>query len=336
MGEKISAVLIAKNEAKVIERCIKSVKGCDEIVVLDTGSTDKTVEIATSLGVKVETTEPVTPFHFANARNQAHDLASNDWILAIDADEVLRAGMMGLIRKALAKPEDATAFIITFTDRDMGTRKKKIYRKSVWQWRYRVHEQLFGGPDETVKFLEKVVFEHLPDPDKRARRAQNVELLKLTVQENPEYAGAYRLLGQETMLEKKYEEAIPLLATYIEKMEKDTLEKSEAMIRIGECYGKLKRLEDACKWFEYSTQVDPRRREPLYQAGWYMTENARTVSDLVIARDFLQRCIAIPLSAKPGTRLDEAVAWSAKPNRLLDLCNKEIERASEAARMAHK
>lgn len=336
MAEKISAVLITKNEAKVIERCIKSLKGVDEIVILDTGSTDKTVEIARSLGAVVKASEPISPFHFADARNLAHDSASNDWVLVIDADEVLRAGMIGPIRKALSDPGDATAFLVTFTDRGMGTRKKKIYRKSVWKWRYRVHEQLFGGKDEHIKFLEQVVFEHLPDPDKKVRRAQNVDLLKMTIQENPEYVSAYRMLGQELMLEKKYEEAIPLLATFVEKMNIDTLEKSEAMIRLGECYGKLKRLEDACRWFEYAFQTDPRRREPLYQGGWYMADNAKTVSDLIIARDFLQRCIAIPLSAKPGTRLDEAVAWSNKPNQLLSLCNREIDRASETAQKQHK
>ena len=139
--EKISAVLIVKNEQKVIKRCLKSVKDCDEIVVLDTGSTDRTVAIAEEMGAKVKVSEPVVPFHFANARNAAHDLASNDWIVAIDADEVLRAGMLAKIRavmkeQATKEPFDqVSAFNITFTDRGASTRKKKIYRKSAWNWK---------------------------------------------------------------------------------------------------------------------------------------------------------------------------------------------------------
>lgn len=329
MSEKISAVLITKNEGKVIERCMKSLKGLDEIAIMDTGSTDNTVEVAKSFGAKVGTSEPVSPFHFAAARNAAQELASNDWVLAIDADEVLRAGMMGPIRQALSNAGDATAFIITFTDRGRVTEKKKIYRKSVWNWKYRVHEQLTGGEDSTVQYLDNVVFEHLPDPNKKVRHEQNIELLKITVKENPEYIRAFKHLGQELMLEKCYEEAIPYLATFVEKTDEDALEKSEVMMHLGECYGELKKLNDACKWFDYAAQTDVRRREPLYRGGWFMIKNAQTVGDLMIARDFLQRCISIPIKAKPWTPLDQAYVWTFKPNQALTFCNEQIEKASK-------
>ena len=81
--EKISAVLIVKNEQKVIKRCLKSVKDCDEIVVLDTGSTDRTVAIAQEMGAKVKVSEPIVPFHFANATDfQTFQTAVTTWITA--------------------------------------------------------------------------------------------------------------------------------------------------------------------------------------------------------------------------------------------------------------
>ena len=86
----ISVCIIAKNEEKHISDCIKSVLPvADEIILLDTGSTDKTIEIAESFDkVKVYQTEWENDF--SKARNQCISYAKSDWILCIDADEILQ------------------------------------------------------------------------------------------------------------------------------------------------------------------------------------------------------------------------------------------------------
>jgi tetratricopeptide (TPR) repeat protein len=328
MNDKISAVLIVKNEQKTIARCLKSLVGCDEIVVLDTGSTDKTVAIAREMGAKVQVSAPLVPFHFANARNAAHELASNDWILTIDADEVLRAGMMGKIRTAMKDQEakdpfeKSSAFIVTFTDRGTITKKKKVYRKSTWGWKWRVHEQLHPlGTDVQESMLESVVLEHLPDADKAKRRGQNMELLKMTILETPEYVRAWKHLGQELMLDKEFQDAIPYLEHFVEKTSEGPLEKSDVMLRIGQCYGETKNYEEACRWFERAAQTDIRRREPLFNAAQYLMMKAPlSYGDLVMAIDFLKRCVAIPAASKPGSHLDQAWAWGNRPKQLLRTC----------------
>lgn len=84
---KISVVINTRNEEKNIERCLMSVKWADEIIVVDMESTDKTTEIAKKFGAKI--------FSFPNvgyvepARNFAIEKSSGDWILIIDADEVV-------------------------------------------------------------------------------------------------------------------------------------------------------------------------------------------------------------------------------------------------------
>ena len=81
---KISAVIIAKGEAKRIEACVASVSFCDEVVVLDSGSTDGTQALARALGARVvETDWP----GFVAQKNRAAAAAENDWVLSIDADE---------------------------------------------------------------------------------------------------------------------------------------------------------------------------------------------------------------------------------------------------------
>jgi len=83
---KISATIITYNEERNLPRAIESLRCCDEIVVLDSGSSDRTVELATKLGARV--IEGAWR-GFAGQKNFASDNASHDWILSIDADEAL-------------------------------------------------------------------------------------------------------------------------------------------------------------------------------------------------------------------------------------------------------
>ncbi|MBV8907185.1 MAG: glycosyltransferase family 2 protein [Acidobacteriia bacterium] len=83
---KISATIITFNEERNIARVIESLRCCDEILVLDSGSNDRTAEIATNLGARVVEAS----WHgYAAQKNIAAELASNDWILSLDADESL-------------------------------------------------------------------------------------------------------------------------------------------------------------------------------------------------------------------------------------------------------
>lgn len=81
---KISVVIITKNEERNIQRCIESVLFADEIIVYDSGSIDQTVSIARNLGAQVSVGDWMG---FGPTKRHAVSLASNDWILSIDADE---------------------------------------------------------------------------------------------------------------------------------------------------------------------------------------------------------------------------------------------------------
>lgn len=81
---KISATIITFNEERNIARVLESLRCCDEVLVLDSGSNDRTVEIATKLGARVVEAS----WHgYAAQKNIATELATHDWILSLDADE---------------------------------------------------------------------------------------------------------------------------------------------------------------------------------------------------------------------------------------------------------
>ena len=104
MREPLSVVVITFNNADTLERCLAAVDWADEIVVLDSGSTDATVEIAKRHGARIS----VHPFDdYGPQKQRAIDSASHDWILNLDADEVLSPGTREVIEEALVVPEVA-------------------------------------------------------------------------------------------------------------------------------------------------------------------------------------------------------------------------------------
>jgi glycosyltransferase involved in cell wall biosynthesis len=98
---KVSAVIIAKNEEKKIGNCLASLKWADEVIVIDGFSTDKTVEIARAHGARV--VQHAFTGKFADDRNLGLKEAKYDWVLAIDADDVIDSGFKAKLDETLSK-----------------------------------------------------------------------------------------------------------------------------------------------------------------------------------------------------------------------------------------
>jgi glycosyltransferase involved in cell wall biosynthesis len=104
MRKTLSVAMIAMNEEANLPRTLESVRWADEIIVVDSGSKDRTIEIAQSFGGK-------TSYHafggHGEQKNVALDLCTSDWILLLDADEVLSAELQDEIRRLLTCEDGA-------------------------------------------------------------------------------------------------------------------------------------------------------------------------------------------------------------------------------------
>lgn len=97
----LSVVIITFNEENNLARTLESVKWADEIIIVDSGSTDRTLEIATVYKAKVS----VEPWKgFAAQKNSAIEKATSDWILSVDADEVVTSDLRDAILRVIAAP----------------------------------------------------------------------------------------------------------------------------------------------------------------------------------------------------------------------------------------
>jgi len=114
---KVSLCMIAKNEAQNIGNCLHSVANfVDEVIVVDTGSTDRTAQIAKKLGAKVYRFEWCDDF--AAARNYALQQVKGEWVLVLDADEELELAVISTLKEAIATAEH---LVINLTRAEIGT-----------------------------------------------------------------------------------------------------------------------------------------------------------------------------------------------------------------------
>lgn len=102
--ERLSVVVTSCNSAATLDACLASVRWADEIVVLDSGSTDATLAIAAHYGARIHT----QPFAGYSAQKQAViGLASHDWVLLLDSDEAMPASAAAVVARVLERPAHA-------------------------------------------------------------------------------------------------------------------------------------------------------------------------------------------------------------------------------------
>ncbi len=146
---KLSVTIITLNEERNIERCLNSVKWADEIVVVDSGSTDRTLDVCRSFGCNIVQTEWLG---FGRTKQLAVESASNDWIFSIDSDEQMTPKLAERIQSILNQPEnEMIAYRVNRRSFYLG----KLIKHSGWNRDYplRLFNRTYG------RFNEKPVHE---------------------------------------------------------------------------------------------------------------------------------------------------------------------------------
>ncbi len=183
----VSVCMIAKNEDNHIEECLKRLRPCRfEIIVVDTGSVDRTVEVAHKYADKV--------FHFAwcddfsSARNFSIQQAANDWVLTIDCDEYLENVNLADLEATLSRNKQAVGMItrnnpytVQGARSIMSERIGRLFNRNFCHYEGTVHEQVrtLQGK-EPVSFPIPLTFYHegyVEESDKRMRATRNLEML---------------------------------------------------------------------------------------------------------------------------------------------------------------
>lgn len=170
---KVSVTIITLNEADHIAAAIDSASWADEIIVVDSGSTDDTVAIARSKGVRVETR---TWSGYVDQKNFAHHLAANDWIFSLDADERITPALAGEVLSLLTTEPPRKGYRVPRVAYHLGRwvrttdfypdYQTRLYDRRSARWTgLHVHESVTvdGGPGQLANELQHYSFRDLRD-----------------------------------------------------------------------------------------------------------------------------------------------------------------------------
>jgi len=220
----LSLAMIVRDESKFLEGCLGSVLDVvQEIIVVDTGSADNSVEIARRHGASVFG----VPWRndFAAARNASLEHCTGDWILVLDADERLGAGQAEQVRSCLAHPSAAAFSVLIRCPHTMPTGQSvqvmqypRLFRRDARvRFEGMIHEQIASSIERSGGRIlpSTLVIEHLgydQGVDVLRRKAErNLPLLRSRLAHNPDDAyAAYQVGSTETMF-MRYREAAPYL-----------------------------------------------------------------------------------------------------------------------------
>lgn len=205
MPNKICVYAICKNESQFVEKWYNSMKEADYVVVLDTGSTDDTVEKLKSLGAIVEQ-KIISPWRFDVARNEAMKLVPEDCniFVSTDLDEYFEPGWAQPLRDAWIEGQHQRCLYTYYLSDRFGKPSQKILYNKIhgkgWYWKYPVHELLLRKsddselmtPEQELNLSNSVVLYHYPDITKS--RSNYIDLLELRTKEDPkDFYGLYYL-----------------------------------------------------------------------------------------------------------------------------------------------
>src|SRR3954471_17180148 len=305
-GLTLSLCMIVKDEEEMLPRCLAAVKpAVDEMIVVDTGSSDRTVEIAESFGARVLHHE--WNGSFSDARNVSLEAATGDWIIYLDADEVLveedAAGLRALTGRVWRE-----AFSLVETnytgDIEDGTamthNAMRVFRnRPEYRFKGRLHEQMAyalpGYLSERIEYTQLRI-EHygylgvVRDAKDKSRR--NLELLQQQVAEGTESAFQSFNLGSEYLALGEIDTAIGHFEKSWQMLETDPGRTVYPYVptlanRFVTALREANRLDAADRQAEEALELFEGFTDLVFQKAWI----ARSRGDDAGARALFQRCL---------------------------------------------
>ena len=269
----VSACIMGRDRAEGLERCLKSIQGkVDEIVYVDTGSKDNSVEIAEKYGARVEYFEWCDDF--SAVRNYSISFATKEWVYIIDTDEEL----IGDIKASILKCYKAGCDAISLKINDIRDGEKKgemvsqvrIMRRAYMSFELPVHNQILGWASRY--YDPELEFNHYGyEMTNEQRRKRNEQTLKIALEYVKDHKSAfmYYNIGVACMMKYNYGDAIEWLEKAIEHkrdLSGDYL--AQSYVYLVKIYSVLRDTEKMLQTAQVAAQIRP-NTELFYDLAAY-------------------------------------------------------------------
>ena len=314
---KVCVYAISKNEEKFVNKWVNSMKEADKIYVLDTGSTDNTVKLLKENGVIVRQ-EKIIPWRFDVARNKSLDMVDKDCDICVctDLDEQFIPGWREKLEKNYVEGSRVN-YIYNWHINDQGISDvsfylNKIHPRNNYKWIHPVHEVLSCESDEKVVNIMDIVLNHYPDKNKS--RGSYLELLELSVKEDPLDDRNMHYLGREYMYYGKWEECINTLKCHLDlKSATWNLERAASMRFIARSYLNLKNEVEAEFWYKKAIEEAPNLRDGYVELGMLYNNQGKYLESI----NYLIQALSI--NKKDMVYMNEVFSWDNTIDDLMSI-----------------
>ncbi|RII33932.1 glycosyltransferase [Clostridium chromiireducens] len=302
----LSLCMIVKNEEKNLERCLESIKDIvDEMIIVDTGSTDNTIKIAEKYNAKIFFYK--WDNSFANARNYSLSKASKDWILIMDADDVLKSEdkdkVIKLINNKNNKSDvyygETLSYLGDFSDNTIlsSMNIRLIKNGKGYKFSGDIHEQITLGDEATNKqdFIEivDIKFYHYGYLDKvvneKNKRKRNIDIIQKKLEENPDDAFMLYNMSTEYIANHKYEEALKYLKKAYKNFNPSFGFGFKLILKMIVCNEKLQNFDDCLTLIEDGLKFYPKCTD----FEFYRTNIFFTKKQYFPAMESAKKCISM-------------------------------------------
>ena len=311
---KICVYAISKNEEQFVERFCAAAKDADIILIGDTGSTDATVAKAHECGAVVRDIF-ISPWRFDLARNAVLALIPRDVdvCISLDLDEELQPGWREEIERVW---KDDTTRLRYMFDWGCGISfyYEKIHARHGYMWHHPCHE--YPVPDGRIQEVwaqtDMLLAVHKPDPTKS--RGQYLDLLELSVKEDPDCPRNAFYYARELSFHRKWQESIDACEAYL-KLPRAVWanERCYAYRVVGRCYSELHDTQNAERAFHLAASEAPNTREPWCELAMLMYRQHRW------AECFAYAMRALQITNRLMVYTVDPEVWGAQPHDLASI-----------------
>jgi tetratricopeptide (TPR) repeat protein len=274
---KICVYAISKNEAHFVKRFCESAKDADMILIADTGSTDGLPEEAAKYGATIHHIS-ITPWRFDLARNAALALVPRDMdvCISLDIDEILQPGWREEIERVWIKGQTTRLRYMFDWGCGISFYYEKIHAKHGYMWHHPCHEYPIpdGRITEVWAQTDMLLAVHKPDPTKS--RGQYMDLLELSVKEDPQCPRNAFYYARELSFHSRWQESVDACKNYLALPRATWMnERCYAYRVMGRCYSELGLPDDAERAFHSAAAEAPNTREPWCELAMLMYRQQR-------------------------------------------------------------
>ena len=336
--KKICVYAICKNEETFAESWVESMSEADVIVVLDTGSTDRTVELL-SKHPKVQVCQQIIrPWRFDVARNACLDLTPEDAdiLICTDLDERFERGWRADLEAHWTDRTTRASYRYTWNFLPDGREGvvfwiDKIHSRKDHRWVHPVHEVLHwtGSGEEVYCYPPNIRLYHHADPAKS--RAQYLPLLELSVREDPLDDRNMHYLGREYLFRGEWEKCIETLQKHLLLPTARWADERAASMRyIAKSLTQLGDSASARSWLLRAVAEAPHLREPYLDLALLLARQKEWEGCLWLCKG------ALKIETRSQSYINEAESWGALPFDLAAFACYHLDRPEEAVAFASR